>query len=57
MKIYKIDISCESKEAIKAIKQYALNNFEGVTTIEWNVEDTLHIGSRSHTVLRTTRKA
>lgn len=57
MKTYKLDITCESKETIEAIKQYIFNHFEGITTIEWNVEDTLHIGERTHTVLRTTRKA
>jgi hypothetical protein len=57
MKTYKLDITCESKETIEAIKQYIFNHFEGVTTIESNEEAISHIGSRSHTVLRTTRKA
>lgn len=60
MKYYKLNVECESKDTIEAIKQYIFNHFEGVTTIESSeeAEEAIsHIGSRSHTVLRTTRKA
>lgn len=57
MKNYKLNIECASKDTIEAIKQYIFNHFEGVTTIETSEETISHIGSRSHTVLRTTRKA
>lgn len=52
---YNLQIECSSKEAIEAIKQYALTHF-GVTIVESSKEntDTSHIGSRVHTVLRTT---
>ena len=57
MKNYKLNVECASKDTIEAIKQYIFNHFEGVTTIESSEEAISHIGSRSHTVLRTTRKA
>ena len=61
MKNYKLNIECASEDTIEAIKQYIFTHFEGVTTIESSEESSeeaiSHIGSHSHTVLRTTRKA